>query len=178
VFSEGAWPAQTVLEVPLELLPKEIHMSEHCINLFRQEYMGKKTLKISALESKIRWVYYFDETVHNKNESCYFDTNCLQALLLNHVYRNRPNRIPLQLLERLVQVSPKLLRENLNKMVSDELFQSESADSILVRWGEGEEVAYQFNQLLNTGKKLLGFDVGSSQEEERLFQQNDLGKDR
>jgi hypothetical protein len=32
--------------------------------------------------------------------------------------------------------------------------------------------------LLNSNKKLITYDHGSSHEEERLFQQNDLGKDR
>lgn len=91
--------------------------------------MGKKSLKLSALESKIRWAYYFDQKVGNKAEVCYFETNCLQAALLNHVYRNRPNRIPLQLFEQIVnEVSPKLIKENLSKM-------SEAADNILIRSG-------------------------------------------
>lgn len=47
-----------------------------------------------------------------------------------------------------------------------------------MRSGEGEEAFYHFNLKLNTNKKLITYDHGSSQEEERLFQQNDLGKDR
>jgi hypothetical protein len=27
VFSEGAWPTQTVLEIPVELLPREIQLA-------------------------------------------------------------------------------------------------------------------------------------------------------
>ena len=40
------------------------------------------------------------------------------AALPNHTYRNRPNGIPLQLFEQIVnEVSPKLIKENLSKMV-------------------------------------------------------------
>ena len=39
-------------------------------------------------------------------------------------------------------------------------------------------MSYEFNSNLVTSKKLLMFDQGSSQEEERLFQQNDIVKDR
>lgn len=80
--------------------------------------MSKKVMKISGLESKVRWLYYFDPEVKVKNETCYFDTNCLQAAMLAYVYKSRPHHVSLHVFEEmLAKVSPKLLRENLNKMV-------------------------------------------------------------
>lgn len=98
-------------------------MAENCLGIYSAERLNKKTLKISALESKIRWSYFFDSEVKQKNESCYFDTNCLQAVILFHVYRNRPSRVSLQLIEQLLsKVNPKLIRENITKMVLFGLF--------------------------------------------------------
>ena len=77
-------------------------------------------------------------TVQQKIEviACLFTLTCLQALLIYQVYRNRPNRIPLQFLEQIVpEISPKLIRENLHKLSYS---QGETSENILVKTGEGE----------------------------------------
>lgn len=52
------------------------------------------------------------------------------------------------------------------------------AENLLLRVGEGEDTMYGFNNLMKSGKKLIAYDQGNSQEEEKLFQNNDLGRDR
>lgn len=47
-----------------------------------------------------------------------------------------------------------------------------------MRWGEGEDIVYEFNPLMKSSKKLISFEQGSSQEEEKLFYSHDLGRDR
>ena len=49
---------------------------------------------------------------------------------------------------------------------------------MLVQGGEGKEVLFELNLKLRTSKKLISYDQGAATEEEKLFQQNDLGKDR
>jgi hypothetical protein len=49
---------------------------------------------------------------------------------------------------------------------------------VLLRTTEGDDTLFSFNRLLRAGKRLIAFDQGGSQEEERMLQQHDLGKDR
>ena len=81
------------------MLPPAIQHSHHCIDEYRKFHLNKKTLKLSFLESKIRWTYYFDPEINAKHETCYFDTNCLQGIVLFYLYKDRPNRIPLKFFE-------------------------------------------------------------------------------
>jgi hypothetical protein len=123
VFSEGAWPMQNQLELPIEHFPREMQDAQKCLDLYAAQHLSKKTLKLSGMESKVRWAYYFDEEVCPKFDSCYLDTNALQALLLFKIYRSRPHRTALLTLEQqLPKVSPKLIRECLAKMVRPPLF--------------------------------------------------------
>jgi hypothetical protein len=127
-FSSGAWPTQNILELPLDLLPREIQHAQECIDEYSKLFMSKKTLKISGFESKIRWLYYFDSTTKSRSETCYFDTNCLQAILLYAIYRHRPEKLSLKYFEEaLPKINPKLIRENIAKMVISPLLRPTSA---------------------------------------------------
>lgn len=105
-----------------------MQQAQQCLEIYAGQHLSKKTLKLSALESKVRWAYYFDAQVKPKFESCYLDTNALQAALLFKVYRSRPHRLALHTLEQqLPKVSPKLIRESLAKMVLPSLLRRTAA---------------------------------------------------
>ena len=63
-------------------------------------------------------------------------------------------------------------------MVNILVIQSEVTENVLIRSGEGQEAIYQFNSMMKSNKKLVSYDQGNSQEEEKLFYHHDLGKDR
>ena len=88
------------------------------MNLYQEEMIKKKTLKISYMDSRFRWVYYFDEALQTKNSQCFFDTNGVQGVLLMHIYTHRPEKVNIKLLEQLYpQVKPNFMRKLLNQMV-------------------------------------------------------------
>jgi hypothetical protein len=70
------------------------------------------------LESKIRWIYHFEKDEEMNNESCYFDTNCLQGAILYKIYKSRPDKIGLCFLKQyFTPISEKVILENIGKLV-------------------------------------------------------------
>lgn len=66
IFSEGAWPTSTIIDIPLHYFPQSIEQANECLNIYNTQHSNKKKFKISFLESKFRWTYYFDKEVENK----------------------------------------------------------------------------------------------------------------
>ena len=48
----------------------------------------------------------------------------------------------------------------------------------MIRHTEDDETFYEFNSKMKSTKRLITYESGINNEEERLFQQQDLGKDR
>ena len=80
-------------------------------------------MRLSFLDSKVRWVYYFEEKVENKHSEAYFDTNSVQAVILYTIYARRPEKVSFQLLCDLYpQLKPSLIKQSIVKMVFKLLF--------------------------------------------------------
>ena len=60
VFGEGTWPTQHILEIPVECLPPSMQAAQECLDIYKQEHLRKKVVRVSGLESKVRWMYYFE----------------------------------------------------------------------------------------------------------------------
>ena len=169
IFSEGSWPFVDHIDFQEEQLYGVMRSGFQCCRAYQHDFVKKRTLKFSYLESRVRWVYYFDEAVQNKNPQCYFDTNGVQAILLLHVYNLRPEPVHFRLLaETYPQIKPTLMRKVLGQM-------SECAEPMLIKTclggemceeGQEEEVAYQFNRLLRSKKRIIQYDTAAEYEGE------------
>ena len=71
VFSEGAWPFQDIVEFKEEELFAVLAQGVKCCKIYEVEFVKKKSLKISYLDSRVRWIYYFDESIESKNPQTY-----------------------------------------------------------------------------------------------------------
>lgn len=101
IFSEGAWPFAHKIEFPLNRLHKTMEEGVRSMMDYQKQCIEKKTLKISYLDSRVRWIYHFDDPNNTKNPQCIFDTNGVQAVLLYHIYQARPEKISLGVLEEM-----------------------------------------------------------------------------
>lgn len=118
IFREGNWPFPDLVEFKMENLPDVFSSGMKCLKSYEQEQIKKKTLRLSFLDSKVRWIYYFEEKVENKHKEAYFDTNAVQAVILYTIYARRPERVSFQLLCDLYpQVKPSLIKQSIVKMV-------------------------------------------------------------
>ena len=59
IFSEGIWPFQDTVTINMNSLPDILYSGAKCIKTYEDSVMKKKMLKISLLDNRIRWVYYF-----------------------------------------------------------------------------------------------------------------------
>ncbi len=51
-------------------------------------------------------------------------------------------------------------------------------ENILLRTEDEDDIFYEFNTRMKSSKRLITYELGTSNEEEKLFQQQDLSKDR
>jgi hypothetical protein len=63
-------------------------------------------------------------------------------------------------------------------MVFIDFMQAETNENILLRTSDEDEIFYEFNAGMKSAKRLISYETGGSSEEEKLFQQQDLSKDR
>ncbi len=168
IFGEGTWPTQGILELNINFFPQEIGGAFQSFKQFWTQKENKMAFKISMLESKIRWIYYFDleKDEENANESCYFDTNCLQGALLYNIYRSRPNKTGFSFLQqKFAPINDKTIQDNINKLVNIFLVQIETQDNILTRTIQNNQTYYQFNKSMRTKKRLISYEQASIHEE-------------
>lgn len=71
------------------------------------------------MDSRVRWMYYFEKQVECKFEEAYFDTNGVQAVLLYYIYQHRPDKVNFNILCQIFsQIKPHIIKFSLSRMVT------------------------------------------------------------
>ena len=74
----------------MEQLPEVFVRGFKVIQKWEEEKGLKRVVKLDFGSSRVRWMYYTDVEPENKHSQFIFDTNGIQALLLNYIYSHRP----------------------------------------------------------------------------------------
>ena len=67
IFSEGVWPYPDVITINFDHFSNMLYEGARCIKTYQETVLQKKMLKLSLLDSRIRWMYHFEKQEQEEN---------------------------------------------------------------------------------------------------------------